>query len=331
MIQAADAYSTREGTTWRDVWTMVLGSDPPYSHVTSPITAIFLIYFSAMMACYILYKLSEVLVPGFIKIYALDFFKTMAFITYGFGHGFVRKYYGNFGYFLCVVPVNTITVLLFTHGEGNVLGNWKAFLKGQRSFLQVLPRIFVQILSAAGAWRLGLFIYNLDFFWHLPETAATLATDCKSFLNIPFYLGFLLEMTGVTYDHWVGSQPMSSHRPLDIFLKFINTASVVCFGSHLTGMFMHPSMASAFSFGCGSTPIYQHIIVYWLGPFTGAFLSIKLSERFVLTSQKSKKVEPPKEKEKSSQNDSKKKNTKSANDDKISDTERKVRRRKTKN
>ena len=49
-------------------------------------------------------------------------------------------------------------------------------------------------------------------------------------------------------------------------------------GSHLTGMFMHPAMASTFSFDCGPTPIYQHLTVYWLGPFTGAFLSMKLAE-----------------------------------------------------
>ena len=210
----------------------MIGVEPPVTHVTSPITAVLLVYTTAFLSCFILYKLAEFLVPNVIKIYVLDFIKTMAFISYGFGHGLNRKYYGNFGYFLCAVPLNTITTLALTSGEGNPLGNWKSLLRGQRSFPEFVLRLFCQILSTIGAWQLGLFIYRLDFYWHLPYRAAELPGECvmKDFLNVPFYVGFLLEMTGVTYDHWVGSQPLSKYRPVDVFLKFVNTASVVCLG-----------------------------------------------------------------------------------------------------
>mgnify|MGYP002153698645 CR=1 FL=1 len=43
-------------------------------------------------------------------------------------------------------------------------------------------------------------------------------------------------------------------------------------GFHYTGMFMHPPKATALTFGCGQTPIYAHLIVYWLGPLLGAWL-----------------------------------------------------------
>lgn len=99
---------------------MSVGFDPPMTHFSS-VTSAVLIYLLALLFCYVLYQLSKIFLPGFIQEYVLDFFKTLAFCTYCFGHGVVRNAHGHLGYILCMVPLNTASVLIFNLGDGTPL------------------------------------------------------------------------------------------------------------------------------------------------------------------------------------------------------------------
>lgn len=48
-------------------------------------------------------------------------------------------------------------------------------------------------------------------------------------------------------------------------------------------MFIHPPKASGLTFGCGQTHYVFHILVYWLGPLIGAWLSARLQRRLRLS------------------------------------------------
>ena len=70
-------------------------------------------------------------------------------------------------------------------------------------------------------------------------------------------------------------------RPSEIFYLIVRIdflTLMVFSGFHSTGMFMHPPKASAITIGCGNVPITTHLIVYWLAPLLGAWLSCRLQK-----------------------------------------------------
>ena len=47
-------------------------------------------------------------------------------------------------------------------------------------------------------------------------------------------------------------------------------------------MYIHPAMATGHTWGCGPTPKSAHILIYWVGPFVGAWLALQVNKRFKL-------------------------------------------------
>lgn len=207
---------------------MVVGFEPPVTHFSAATSAIF-IYLLALLFCYVLYRLSRIFLPEFLQDYVIDFFKTLAFCTYCFGHGVVRNAHGHLGYVLCVVPLNTASVLLFNLGDGTPLSAWSKYLRGLLPTGKFLLKVSAQIMAGFCAWELGHFILGLDFHPSFAEKINQKA-HCNSDLRIAALAGFFLEGTGVAYDFWMNQQTLSTYRPLDIALKFTNTAMIVCFG-----------------------------------------------------------------------------------------------------
>ena len=47
-------------------------------------------------------------------------------------------------------------------------------------------------------------------------------------------------------------------------------------GVHLTGMYIHPAMATGHTWGCGDTDRATHILIYWIGPMVGTWISVQV-------------------------------------------------------
>ena len=45
-------------------------------------------------------------------------------------------------------------------------------------------------------------------------------------------------------------------------------------------MYIHPAMATGHTWGCGTTPKSAHILIYWVGPFVGAWLALQVNKKF---------------------------------------------------
>ena len=45
-------------------------------------------------------------------------------------------------------------------------------------------------------------------------------------------------------------------------------------GLEWTGMMFNPALATALTYNCKGHHVYEHIVVYWLGPFLGTVFSI---------------------------------------------------------
>jgi len=55
-------------------------------------------------------------------------------------------------------------------------------------------------------------------------------------------------------------------------------------------MYIHPAMATGHTWGCGDTTRTSHIMIYWVGPIIGVWLSIELQKRFSLRRHTNKHV-----------------------------------------
>lgn len=261
---------------WRELWSIVTGLEPPVQYFPAVVSsiALFMIIF---LICFILHRLSEIFLPESIRIYALDFFKTLAFCAYPFGIIILRKHHGNLGYALCAVPLNTATSLILESGEGSPVGNWLSLVKGRQSISKCVLRIAVQMAAGSAGFRLGKLLMNVDFHPDFEDNLKQI--DCISALHVSVVLGIIIELLGTAWDTWFHSQIISKNIIVDKFLKFCNTSLTFCLGVRYTGMFMHPAKAFGLTFGCKGITPFQHILVYCIGPMTGSFIAFKIFSR----------------------------------------------------
>nr|KAG5705135.1 hypothetical protein BaRGS_030852 [Batillaria attramentaria] len=69
---------------------------------------------------------------------------------------------------------------------------------------------------------------------------------CKTDLNVPVALGFLVEFSATLYDTWLGQQTLFRSHVLDLVVKVMNGCLLVC------GVLRLPTPASAVSQTKGS-------------------------------------------------------------------------------
>lgn len=213
---------------WRVLWTILTGLEPPV-HYFPPAVAAIALFITIFFICFVMHGLSDIFSPEPIRIYALDFFKTMAFCTYPFGIIILRKYHGNIGYAICVIPLNTATALLLGAGEGSPIGNWLNLVKGDQSLIKCISRIFVQMAGGSAGFRLGKFLMTFDLHPDFEENLSQ--TTCTTALNVSVTLGLLIELIGTSWDTWFHSQNISNNMVLDKFLKFCSTSLTFCLGN----------------------------------------------------------------------------------------------------
>lgn len=258
------------------------------------IPAALVLYLSTFVIGLILHQVTKYLAPRFIRGYLLDFIKTMTICTYPFGHGIMRKYYGEPGYFCSAVPVVYLTLSTLQPGDGNPIMVWLQFFKRSISLQKCLLKTAIQIAAGFAAYRLGMFILSSELH---PVYVARMKDYynqfCETDLHVPSYVGFAVEFFAVIYDTWFWCQTLTGRGYIDMLLKIMNSALLVVAGVHLTGMYIHPAMATGHTWGCGQTTRMEHIAIYWVGPAIGTWISMHIAKRFSVRS-KSKSSSKPK-------------------------------------
>nr|QIJ55396.1 superaquaporin 2 [Haliotis discus hannai] len=274
---------------WRQLWAITVGHDPSVDFL-HPLIAALLFYIIAYTACFTFYTISYQLFPNSLKIYILDFFKTLVICSYPYGHGLVRSFAGHVGYCAVAVPLVMLTLHTFKEGSPSPLSVFEDFLAKKLSLFKTLVRIVVQTAAGFASFRLVHLIWSLEF--HPDHVKSMRAVGCDTDLKVSIFVGFLIEMMGVLYDTWLSYQPLFRFSLLDEAVKTLNGTILVCLGLHLTGMYMQPAMASGLSFGCKGTSAWEHVLVYWVGAFLGCYGAIVLNKyvHFSLVKGKDKSV-----------------------------------------
>ncbi|XP_050388980.1 aquaporin-12B-like [Patella vulgata] len=255
---------------WQEIIGISIKPDPPVKELVPGFIAAILFYFLSFIVCYLAFRISRIIFPKSIHSVTTEFFKTMLICTYPYGHGQIRQLYGSIGYFLTVVPLAFFTIAAFPDGHGSPLTTFLEFLKGRVSFYSLVFRSFVQTLGAFTSYKLAMFVWSLRI--HSFHTSQFNSTVCSSDLKVSLEVGFVLELLCVAFDTWLNFQKLSRFPVVDSVLKISNCALMVCLGVHLTGMYLHPAMASGLSFFCNGTSALDHILVYWISSFLGCYL-----------------------------------------------------------
>ncbi|XP_070212163.1 aquaporin-11-like isoform X2 [Littorina saxatilis] len=240
-----------------------------------------LVYSLAFMICLSLQRSFRLILPPALYSYAADFFFTMAVCAYPYAHGTVRTLFGHVGYVVTAVTLVTITCLVF-EGTPSPLGVFRRYLEGEESMLGLGVRVLLQILAACLSYRLVSAIWSLEV--NEEHCALLKRTACESDLHVPVVLGFLIEFSAVLYDTWLSHQQLVKSSVVDSIIKSINGALLVCAGVDMTGMYMHPAMATGMTFNCQGTDIVEHIFAYWISTFLGVYAGVELSRVFRLHS-----------------------------------------------
>ncbi|WAQ94872.1 AQP11-like protein [Mya arenaria] len=249
----------------------------------APFVAAEFIFISTTGAGLIVYSFLKTFPDGSFRTFLQDFVKTTVLCAHPFGHAIMWKFYGGTGFLLGMIPLMVLYSRLFTEGDDNPVVVWIKYFKRVIPLWLCLLKTVVQLFAGLAAYRFGMFLYRTELHDHFStKITENAAGRCTSTLNVPIVQGFLIEMAGTAFVTWFAAQSLTGNKAVDGAIKVANTGIVVVAGFYSTGSFLHPPKASGITFGCGNTPSTYHVVVYWLGPLVGAWLSSQLQNRFKL-------------------------------------------------
>ncbi|KAH3719349.1 uncharacterized protein LOC127855000 [Dreissena polymorpha] len=264
---------------WHRLMKTAFGWSPTVDFLPA-IPAAIALYLSLYFFGLVLYHCTELIVPKSIRGYVHDFIKTLIIVAYPFGHGILRKYHGEVGYMCGMVPVLFITTSTLKEGDGNPIAVWLQYFRRTIPLWKCLLKNFIQIVAGISAYHLGMYILGLELHPAYVERLKSYYNQfCDTDLHVTEYAGFLIECVAVVYDSWFWAQTFTRSPALDRLLKIINGGLLVVAGVHLTGMYLHPAMASGHTWGCGDTSKLTHVAIYWVGPMIGTWISIQIQKK----------------------------------------------------
>ena len=201
------------------------------SDVVPAIVAAGIIYLAIFLIGQFLYQTTRMLAPAMLRGYILDFVKTMTFCAYPFGHGIMRKYYGEAGYIGAMLPVAFFSGLAFPMGDGNPITVWMKFFMRGMPLWKCLIKTIVQIGGGFAAFHLGMYILSFELHPMFVEKLKDYYSQfCSTDLKVPVYVGFLIEFVAVIYESWFASQKFTGFLHIDELIKILNCGFLVVGG-----------------------------------------------------------------------------------------------------
>lgn len=190
-----------------------------------------ILYLAVYLLGVLLYQTTKFAAPGAIRGYILDFVKTMTFCAYPFGHGIMRKYYGEPGYMGAMLPVIYLSSFTFTSGDGNPIDVWIKYFKKGMPLWKCVVKTLIQIQAGFAAYHLGMYIISLQIHpMYVERLKEYYSQFCSTDLHVPVYLGFLIEFLAVIYDSWFSSQTLTGYFYIDRIIKITNSGLLVVGG-----------------------------------------------------------------------------------------------------
>jgi len=218
---------------WKKAFTAFMGWTPDVEFLPA-LPAAAIVYLSVYLIGLLLHTVTRLVAPAAVREYLLDFIKTMTLCAYPFGHGIMRKFYGEVGYMSAMVPVVFITLTTMADGSGNPIGVWLQYFRKQMPWWKCGLKNVIQVIAGISAYHLGMYILNLQLHpVYVQRLKEYYSSFCVTDLNVPMHVGFMLEFVAVIYDSWFASQTFTKLSYLDLVMKTINSGLLVVAGEFL--------------------------------------------------------------------------------------------------
>lgn len=211
---------------WKEVTKVAIGLEMQY--LPTALSAV-LFCLLAMCLCFLMHRLTGSFLPISIKIYGLDYFKSVAFCTYPIGYGLTRVYHGHIGYGLIMIPINVFSLIIMPDGSISPVEQFLLFVQNKQTFFKTVLRILIQVTGAISAFYLAQQIMMLEFH---ADYKQIVSKACVSDLKISALTGFGLEMLGTFIEGWSYRQQWSRNIHLDMIVKSLTTVIIVSLGKY---------------------------------------------------------------------------------------------------
>lgn len=259
---------------WRELWGILVGDQLKDDEFLSPLTASITFLSITIGSGIILRVLNNIYSPEWCKSYIADFLATMEMCAYFFENNFIFKYYGSVCLFVAIVIECMIANRTYFGASENPCKAFVELCKKEISPNTAILKISIQTLAGYASYRFARMIWALDMISDHRERYVE--TECATDLNVTFLVGIMVELGASLIDTWLNMQNVSKMSLIDEFIKVGNGSLMIVLGINLTGMYFNPAMAFGHMFGCKGTAMWEHFVVYWIGPFIGSFLALTL-------------------------------------------------------
>ncbi|XP_052833172.1 aquaporin-11 [Octopus bimaculoides] len=265
-----------EPMNYRQLYQMVAGVTVPETDYLEPYMATVVYLLVVITLGLVLRKLTKAIMPASIQVYLVEFVATMEVCSYFFENNFVLKHYGYTVFFFVIVLEILISNRTLEGASENPIKALDEFSKREIGFDKAILKIVVQCFGGLAAYRLAQLVWSLDMIED--HHVRYYEVSCDTDLVTSIALGFLVEMGAAFIDTYLGKQSLSSTPFIDELIKAVNGGVMIVGGVSLTGMYFNPAMATGHMLGCKGTEMWEHILVYWAGPFLGCLCGVILDK-----------------------------------------------------
>lgn len=256
---------------YKDISKVVLGQLGQEEFV-APLSASILYFIITMSTGWIVRSLNNAMMPEPIKTHIANFTSTLEMCAYFFENNFIFKHYGGFWLFIAVVIECFIANRTFFGASENPCQAFTGFLEQKMGPVTALITIIIQALGGLASYKFARMVWSLDM---VPDHRDRyFETQCSSDLNVAFFYGFIIEMGATLIDTWLARQKLVKLAIVDELIKLTVGSLMIVLGIELTGMYFNPAMATGHTYGCHGSAHWEHLFVYWLGPFVGCYSAV---------------------------------------------------------
>ncbi|XP_071484111.1 aquaporin-11-like [Diadema antillarum] len=244
-------------------------------------------YAATFGLCHVLRAVCRRTLPRPSYQYAVELIDTFQLVCCLFENGMVLRL--GLLPFATVLFILTILYALIFEGFANPAAVLDYILRGKLTAVAGILTILVELLGAIAAYRYTTFIWKSSWapsprHFHA-ATVEMISENCSAGLNVSPFVGFAVEMLSVTFLKLVAGVFQGGRR----FWRLINaviSVLVVIYGLDYTGALMNPVLGFALGWGCHDHQVPTHLLVYWLGPFTGILVGDWLVDTFLTSTAK---------------------------------------------
>ncbi|XP_060575094.1 aquaporin-11-like [Ruditapes philippinarum] len=242
----------------------------------APLSASIMFFIITMGVGWSLRALNKMLTPEPIKTHVANFLATLEMCAYFFENNFIYKNFGSIWLFIAVVIECFIANRTFFGASENPCHAFTQMLENKISATSAIVSIVVQALAGVASYRFARMVWSLDM---VPDHRDRyMETVCASDLNVAFLIGFGIELGATLIDTWMGRQTLMKMSMVDELIKLSVGSLMIVLGINMTGMYFNPAMASGHTFGCHGTEVWEHLFVYWAGPFLGCYVATVIDQ-----------------------------------------------------